>query len=238
MTAKRLVVIASMCILALTLMTACDGNSGGNDTAPIAPPASEETPEATAEPEATTEATAEPDDSETPDTSDSSAGGLPEYLTDLIIMLDGDAITLPMPFEDFLSRGWELFSRSAETTLEPEQYAKRLLTKDNNIIGVSVANTLDQASTVQLSSVYGISLTSELTGIFELPLGITLNVSTKEDVIEAYGEPTKISSDSIISYSEEDYKVDFYFDKDSGVIDRMFVDSILLNVMNGFKQVD
>ena len=188
-------IVAVLLVLALILTLAgCSSGGGGEATAP---PASEETQGTTPEPADTPEET--PDDTDAPETSDTSAEGLPDNLADLTIILDGDTLTLPMPLEDLLALGWEREDEDVyEKTLKPGERGDLSRLRKNDVIGIfaAVANTGDQDITVRQSTVFGISINkSVLTPeAMELPDSIKLDVSTVDDVIAAYGEPTDLSN--------------------------------------------
>ena len=225
-TAKRKwLSILLVAVLALSALAGCGGGSaGGGDNGETAtPPADSEI----SEPETTP--------GETPDAPAPTAGGLPENISDLAIILEGDAITLPVTVEDFLTLGWGVrYEDILKITLESKQYTSFGVEKDGHAISVYVANFLDdQSSTIQQSTVIGFVGELKWDTVFELPHGIKLGVSTIDDVIAAFGEPSKFVESGEADYFMDGYNIYIFWDADSGITDRFNIQKDL----SGFEGV-
>ena len=205
-------ILSILLIVSLTLTVIAGCSSGAGNDAP-SPPASEETPEVTPEPEAAPTPKPEETPAPTPETSPSPTD-TPEILGDLDITVHSDAITLPMPLEDFLSLGWESQkSEPLEKTLEMKQMYWHMFVKGDLYVHLFIANlSEDQSCTVQQGTIVGL----EFPQVWELPGGIKPGVSTKDDLIAVYGEPDSESSGRVF-YDKYGFYINFMLD-DNDVI--------------------
>ena len=129
---------------------------------------------------------------DTQDTSDSDeVEALPE-MGELPILVDGVTVTLPITVEDFQALGWvpsnEEQAEKLGKTLEVREETRVLFHNDDRYIISFVANLSDdQAITVSEGSIFGLENIGGY-DTFELPGGIIEGVSTRAEVIAAYGE--------------------------------------------------
>lgn len=216
MNTKRFIAIVLTLTLALTLAFSLAACGGGNDASSTASPASTGASQAI-------------------QGSGATASGLPEGLADLTIMINGEAVILPKPLEDFLALGWGSFYGpdvpNLDGKLEAKQYYDFVAQNGTSKVVLSTANLQDgQPSALRQGTVFMVD--AELSNIrfssndvdFELPLGIKLGVSTKDDVIAAYGEPDYLSTDEgYINYQKDDYNLGIEYNLDSGVIKRISI---------------
>ena len=224
---KKISVIAAVLMIVFLLVACGGGDSAGSDGGE------------TTTPSINTDTDATEDNTVRPDTSASSSGGLPDNLADLTIVLNSDAITFPLPFEDFLALGWVLesgYGHKPDKTLEPKQFTMINLQKNGGSIIVITANYFsDETATVRQGTVDGLSALDDTT---EFPDGIKVNVSNIDDVIAAYGEPTESENteyyDAII-FIKEDYRIVFLYNPESGVVTQINVLTSAIN--DGFEYV-
>lgn len=149
---KKIISIAIVTLLSLSLFTACDGNIPEEDLT------------------------------------------LSSVLYDYTFTLDGDSITLPLTLKEFQEMGWELPSNS--TLPEIIEGHTRLLVprfvKNGKEISIDLINLnendvpMNQAIIFQITS----SLDYDNPAVIELPKGIILGKSSKNDVIKVFGGPT------------------------------------------------
>lgn len=174
--------------------------------APTPEPTEEPRPEPTEEPEA--EPTAEP--------TDNPVVQAPTDLSDDIysfqISIDGTIYQLPMWYEDFVALGWEC-TEDLTTKLSTNQYfPAAVFTKDGVRFYVGLANLSMNTVTLDKSMVASIKLDDyylkDSDWEFILPNGITRGVSTRDDIIAAYGEPSDEYDGS--NYYKMTYKYDSY----------------------------
>ena len=223
----------SILLIAAIMLTVIAGCSSGDGSETATPPASEDAPEATQEETETPEATAAPTEAPV-ETPAPIAEGLPENIADLTIILDGDTVTMLMQIEDFLTLGWEpeegMYERilnNEEDLIEPGGYEIMKLIKGDINLGLDLGNRLsDQPVVVRQTQITGIKMqffSSEVS--YELPLGIKRGVSTIDDVIAAYGEPSDIYEPSgfdgtvstVLDYKKEGYRIKFWIETDSDI---------------------
>ena len=165
MNTKRFIAIALTLILALSLAACGGGNTGSS--------------------EATT--------GDTTKTSDSVEMG------ELALVIGSEAFTLPITIEDFMALGWETaYEESAvnlEKTLNPKEFTTIYLVKGEYHATSLVANLTDDGITVSQGTIVGFDdIWSETEAMLELPNGIVQGVSTRGELMAAYGEPYEVDS--------------------------------------------
>ena len=164
---KKTLAIAIMLVMVLLLLTAC--NNG--DAAGATPPASADKPE---------------------------ASDAPIELGKLAIVVVGEALTLPMSVEDFVALGWEPIDEKTaeklEKTLGPREFTYFTFKKGDYYEQPFIANLSgSETITVNQGTIVGLNDIRSDEGL-ELPNGIVQGVSTRGDVIAAYGEPDEVDS--------------------------------------------
>lgn len=163
---------------------------------------------------------------------------LPNGWESFSIQINDTVYTLPVPLAVFLDDGWviseedvDIYLAGAESPSASYEWEWVSLTNDREQdVSVCVFNTTESAIPVAESTVGGIHViygNYDFSGTeLRLPGGLMLGWSTREDVLELYGQP----DDSFESYSltyETDDPVDraywnLFFD-DSGILDDVMV---------------
>ncbi len=177
-----------------------------------------EAPEATEEPKATEEpeATEEPQATEEPEATKKPVADVPTELSDDLysfqVSINGEIYQFPMWYEDFTACGWECTEDTSTKLKSNQYYGSAVFTKDGYKFYVGLANLSLNSVTLDKAMVYGIQLDDyylkDNNWKFVLPKGITRGVSTKEDIIAAYGEPNDEYNGS--NYDKLTYEYDSY----------------------------
>lgn len=121
---------------------------------------------------------------------------LSDALYDFQIQIDGNVYQFPMAYDAFIQNGWELDTDySSETEeLEPNQYGLYYFVKDGVECTGYVINLGINNQPVTECLVGGISIDSYYwdvnTGEVLMARGIQRGVSTLDDILAAYGNPT------------------------------------------------
>jgi hypothetical protein len=142
---------------------------------------------------------------------------LPE-MGELPLLIDGVTVTLPITVDDFKALGWvpknEEQIEKLGKTLEVREETRILFDKGNSYIIAFVANlSEDQAIIVSEGSIYGFENIGGY-DTFELPGGIVEGVSTRDEVIAAYGksEPTP-DEQKYMKYYREGFVINLNIDE-------------------------
>lgn len=202
-----------------------------------------ETPEPT--PEATPEATPTPAPEATPvpgtQPGEPAAQATPaptELSNDLYsfqVSINGVIHQFPMWYSDFEALGWTFRDDSSETLSSNQYSVADVWLKDDIKVYSTMANLSINTAPYTNCMVAGISLEKsylkESGWEIVLPGGITYGVSTKDDIIAAYGDPSS-DFDSDLYYKmayELDYHeyVNLYVYKDSGVLEKIEIENII-----------
>ncbi len=154
---------------------------------------------------------------------------LSDDLYDFQVSIDGTVYQFPMWYSDFEAMGWTYLGDKSMTLASNEytfgdEWEKDGLTIDVQMLNLSM-NTVDMTK----SLVAGISFDKwnmeDFNADVILPGGIQYGVSTTDDIIAAYGEPTSDYEGDM--YYELDYnfdymqKVSFYVYHDTGVLEEI-----------------
>lgn len=185
---------------------------------PTPEPTEEPTPEPTEAPdvEPTEEPDAEPTEEPDVDPTDIPVVQAPTDLSDDIysfqISIDGTIYQFPMWYDDFVALGWEC-TEDLSTKLSSNQYfPSAVFTKDGVKFYVGLANLSMNTVTIDKAMVSSIKLDDyylkDNDWEFVLPKGISRGVSTRDDIIAAYGEPSDEYDGS--NYYKMTYKYDSY----------------------------
>lgn len=167
---------------------------------PTPEPTEEPTPEPTEEPTPvpTDEPTPEPTEELDVEPTDKPVVQAPTDLSDDIysfqISIDGTIYQLPMWYEDFVALGWECTEDLTTKLSSNQYYPTAVFTKDGVKFYVGLANLSMNTVTLDKAMVYSIQLQDyylkDSDWEFILPKGITRGISTKDDIVAAYGEPS------------------------------------------------
>ena len=110
------------------------------------------------------------------------------------ISIDGTIYQLPMWASDFEALGWTYDGDATRTLASNEYTVAETWKKGNTSVYTSLANLSMNTVSLKDSMVAGIEvdeyLLKDSNSEIILPKGIQYGVSTKEDVIAAYGDPT------------------------------------------------
>lgn len=124
--------------------------------------------------------------------------------------VNGVVYQIPMWFKDFEAMGWE-FQEDRTVEVQSNQYAiSQYWKKDDLEISTSIANLTPNNAILEDCLVASVSVyeykTLNLESVIELPGGIVFRESTKDDILNAYGEPT--------DYDEGEYYITIKYKKD------------------------
>jgi len=112
---------------------------------------------------------------------------LSQILFDFNFNLDGGSITLPILLEEFQAYGWESVFPLVET-IGSRNHSSATFVRNDKSVSVGFVNISDTNIPIYESIVYEIRSSSH--GVIELPKGIKLGISTKDDIINAFGGPS------------------------------------------------
>lgn len=167
-----------------------------------ASPATEETDaaeEMSEETESTTEemvendSSEETDDGEKPEAEEAS-GQLSEDMYSFQIQVGEDVFELPATYQDFADKGY-VCDNPDRQELDPGLYLVRQeFVKGENTLFVGIVNLTQETQPIENCSAVSISVDNNYIGNDEpiiMPKGIQLEVSSLEDIIAAYGEPSE-----------------------------------------------
>lgn len=179
--------------------------------------------QATATPDAEATPTPEPEESAEPTTAPTVApasADLSEDVYSFQVEIDGTVYQFPMTYEEFVEKGWTL-KDNATDTLRSNAYSSYTFEKEKSSYTASVEIVNFDNSELAINQCYvgGISLDDynfPAGMTVRLPGGITLLESTNEDVVAAYGTPSrenKTDTGSLyLDYSKGTYEeVNLYF---------------------------
>lgn len=161
---------------------------------------------------------------ETKDTQEETKGKselveISDNLMDFQVEIDGEVYTLPFPYEELRSKGWE--SNGEGKVLQPEYITPRQISNGLKTMNVTFLNTSKEDKDYLLCDIAGIEINSVQAKhtTVKLAKGIEIG-STKDDVISAYGEPQEMGVYSVTYIIQEENEpiikksVKIYFDND------------------------
>ncbi|MBR4086155.1 MAG: PT domain-containing protein [Lachnospiraceae bacterium] len=200
---------------------------------PDAEPTEEPDAEPTEEPDA--EPTEEPDAEPTDKPEVQAPANLSDDLYDFQISIDGTVYQFPMWYEDFVALGWECTEDLSTKLTSNQYYPSAVFTKDGVKFYVGLANLSMNSVTLDKSMVYAIKLDDyylkDNTWEFILAKGITRGVSTKDDIIAAYGEPSDEYDGSNyfkLTYDYDTYQeVVLYVSKETNTLNEIEIENMI-----------
>ena len=151
------------------------------------------------------------------------------------ISINGTELQFPMWYSDFEAAGFAYMGDATET-LEPLHYTiEDIWTMDGVEVETSLGNRSINTQPYTKCMVSGIDLDSDrLEGVdweIILPKGIQYGVSTREDILAAYGTPTYDFEDrwyyKMTYGSENTQKIYLRVDKESGVLGRIEIQNFV-----------
>lgn len=190
-----------------------------------------ETPAEEEQPEPTTAPSVAPETDQT----STGSGTLSNDLYSFQIEIEGEVYQLPMKYSDFVSRGW--ISEEDDTqTLAPNEYMMGCtFTKGDMEISAEIINmgvNVEPYSNCLIGGLCVEEYYDAPTISASLPGGITYGVSSKEDIIAAYGDPTDLyeSEYSIsLTYEYASYQeIEIGINPETKVVDSIDVRNFVL----------
>jgi len=195
---KRTIALILVLILALIPVVACsDANEATDKNDSNTSAESNDTPAENDDSETLQAAPNELDDNDQNDDDNHEEDlSLSGVLYDFTFKLDDDTITLPLTIGEFRALGWD----HSDLYILPdtvEGHTRLLMPyfiKNGSEANIQVLNASEDELPINECIIYNIkvSLDQEKSPVIELPKGIKLGVSTKDDLINAFGWPTKL----------------------------------------------
>lgn len=206
----------------------------------------------TTEDTATTEATIEESAEDTTSSEEATTtpvatipSELSEDLYSFQISIDGTVYQFPMWYSDFEAMGW-IYDGDATETLTSNQYtvAEKWI-KDGFYIYSEFANLTMNAAPFSKCMIAGITLDDYyLEGCdweIILPKGIQYGVSSKEDIIAAYGDPSDEYDGDLyykLTYDYDSYQeICLFVSKETGVLNEIEIEN-MIELEGGDNSVD
>lgn len=225
---KKILAVSLATVFALS-MTACGKKV----------PANQETPESTVEATIETETTVEAETTEeTPDIKP--AANVPGELSDDIysfqVSVNGTVHQFPMWFSDFEALGWTYAEDDLDAMLTSNQYSpSERWERDGVTVYAELANLSMNSIALKDAMVAGITFDKyymdECDWEILLPGGIQYGISTRDDIIAAYGDPSDEYEGDM--YYKMTYDYDYYQDielyvyKESGVLQQIEIENMI-----------
>ena len=220
---KKKVLVLLLTISCTLSMAACGASGDNEDTSAMGDAREEfeeeepneeiveEEPEVE-EPEEEEPEVEEPESAEKPMQAVQTRSELSDDLYDFQVSIDGIVYQFPMWYSDFEALGWE-YDGDPTDTLSSNQYTlAEVWKKDGVRVYTRLANLSMNTVPFSESMVAGISLEKynlkDCDWEIMLPGGIQWGVSNTDDIIAAYGEPSR-DHDSDLSYKMT-YQLDYY----------------------------
>ncbi len=161
---------------------------------------------------------------------------LSEDLYSFQVAVDGTVYQFPMWYSDFEALGWTYKGEPTDTLSSNQYTAAETWTKGDNMkVYTKIANLSINAQPFSKCMVAGITFDKYDLKNAEceivLPKGIKYGVSTRDDVIAAYGTPTREyegSSYYKLTYSGDTYsEFNIYVYLESGVVEKIEIENIV-----------
>ncbi len=247
---KKLVVLALLMAFVMSC-TACGGGIVGmlskDDKEPASNPVQDEIDDVEIEEEI--EEVEEEEEEEEETTKPSGTVNTPSELSDDIysfqVSIDGTVYQFPMWASDFAALGWE-FDGTPDGTLASYEYTvAETWVKDNVEVYTTLANLTMNTLTYEDAMVAGIEFDKwnmeDCDWEIILPKGVQYGVSTRDDIIAAWGDPTSEYDGSMyynMTYEYDSYQeIDLYVYKDTGVLQEIEIRN-MIELEGGDNTVD
>lgn len=152
------------------------------------------------------------------------------------ISINGTVYQFPMWFSDFEALGWTYIDENEDEILKSYQYTFSCRwEKDDITIYTQFANLSINSVAIKDSMVCGITIDpyylKDCDWEILLPSGIQYNVSTRDDIIAAYGEPSDEYEGDMyydMTYEYDSYQdIELYVYKESGVLEKIELRNIV-----------
>ena len=247
---KKLVILALLMAFVMSC-TACGGGVVGmlskDDKEPASNPVQDEIDDVEIEEEI--EEVEEEEEEEEETTKPSGTVNTPSELSDDIysfqVSIDGTVYQFPMWASDFAALGWE-FDGTPDGTLASYEYTvAETWVKDNVEVYTTLANLTMNTLTYEDAMVAGIEFDKwnmeDCDWEIILPKGVQYGVSTRDDIIAAWGDPTSEYDGSMyynMTYEYDSYQeIDLYVYKDTGVLQEIEIRN-MIELEGGDNTVD
>lgn len=146
------------------------------------------------------------------------------------MQIEDQVYSFPMSFSDFQEKGWS-FEGDETEKLEGFQYMSGIIWKNGDLSCYTyLANQGEGQTVVTDSMVAGIELNRknlESAGSYcIMPKNIQVGISAREEIMAAYGEPTR-QTDGSLTYEEKNYsEVRFVLDSETGLLDSVTIQKL------------
>ena len=242
---KNKLVILALLMAFVMSCTACGGGIVGmlskDDKEPASNPVQDEIDDVEIEEEI--------EEVEEETTKPSGTVNTPSELSDDIysfqVSIDGTVYQFPMWASDFAALGWE-FDGTPDGTLASYEYTvAETWVKDNVEVYTTLANLTMNTLTYEDAMVAGIEFDKwnmeDCDWEIILPKGVQYGVSTRDDIIAAWGDPTSEYDGSMyynMTYEYDSYQeIDLYVYKDTGVLQEIEIRN-MIELEGGDNTVD
>lgn len=242
---KNKLVILALLMAFVMSCTACGGGIVGmlskDDKEPASNPVQDEIDDVEIEEEI--------EEVEEETTKPSGTVNTPSELSDDIysfqVSIDGTVYQFPMWASDFAALGWE-FDGTPDGTLASYEYTvSETWVKDNVEVYTTLANLTMNTLTYEDAMVAGIEFDKwnmeDCDWEIILPKGVQYGVSTRDDIIAAWGDPTSEYDGSMyynMTYEYDSYQeIDLYVYKDTGVLQEIEIRN-MIELEGGDNTVD
>lgn len=247
---KKLVILALLMAFVMSC-TACGGGIVGmlskDDKEPASNPVQDEIDDVEIEEEI--EEVEEEEEEEEETTKPSGTVNTPSELSDDIysfqVSIDGTVYQFPMWASDFAALGWE-FDGTPDGTLASYEYTvAETWVKDGVEVYTNLANLTMNTLAYEDAMVAGIEFDKwnmeDCDWEIILPKGVQYGVSTRDDIIAAWGDPTSEYDGDMyynLTYEYDTYQeIDLYVYKESGVLEDIEIRN-MIELEGGDNTVD
>lgn len=160
---------------------------------------------------------------------------LSDELDSFQLQIDDEIYTMPMKYSDFVSYGFEMNEDDSDE-IEPGYYGWASFNQGDLKIESTVINADKKTRSTSKCYVGGIEIKNKnengKDAFIALPKGIIFNKSTLDDVLAAYGEPSKIYELSTYTMYVYEFginrSVTINIGKESGIVDSFEVRNLLV----------
>jgi len=152
------------------------------------------------------------------------------------VAINGELYQFPMWYADFEAMGWTYEGDASKELASNEYISYEKWSKDGITVKTTIANMSSGKKSVKESAVAGIRISYDSTMEeknckIELPGGIVLGESLKEDVISTYGEPDDNQDNEryhYYGYTQGWYEeINIFWDTENNIIDSISMENIV-----------
>ncbi len=224
---KKAILLVLMMVLML-LVTAC-ASGGGRDRGKDRETSRDDVEETEIEEDADEEFEAEEEEKVTETTPATTPSELSDDIYSFQVSVDGTVYQFPMWAKDFAALGWTYDGDDSQTLTSNQYTVAETWVKGDLEVYTSLINLSMNEVTYKDAAVGGITFDEydlkDTNVQIVLPKGIQFGVSTRDDIIAAYGEPTDEYDGSMyynMTYEYDYYQeIDLYVYKETGTLDKI-----------------